>query len=90
MALGSKHRYRLISEEVQAASCVIGRRHEIWIQHSPCHVRVSAKEILVQLETEVGRDKNSNFTGDNKVLFMSLVPKLFLELVIGVVPIILY
>lgn len=53
-------------------------------------MRVSAKEILVQLETEVGGDKNSNFTGDNKVLFMSLVPKLFLELVIGVVPIILY
>lgn len=90
MALGSKHRYRLISEEVQAANCVIGRRHEIWIQRSPCHVRVSAKEILVQLETEVGGDKNSNFTGDNKVLFMSLVPKLFLELVTGVVPIILY
>lgn len=42
---------------------------------SPCHVSLSAEEI--QLENELGRDKNSTCIRDDKVLFISLVPKLF-------------
>lgn len=49
---------------------------------------LSAEEI--QLETELVGDKNSICIMDDKVLFISLVPKRFLELVTGVVPVILY
>lgn len=42
---------------------------------SPCHGSLSAEE--KQLETELGRDKNSTCIKDDRVLFISLVPRHF-------------